>query len=135
LSNLFFYTKTMRLLSYASLVLTTSAVYIPNQPRADSCLDPWDGDDDASAGIGAEFESGQFKLKNSDCSLVDSNASKGKVIAGRTGTNFMLTADTNEAGALNTEYILNGQSIKVGSGDAAKAGAAAAKDLVSLKAK
>ena len=123
----------MHLLSYASLVLTASAIYIPNQPRADSCLDPFDGDDVASAGIGAEFESGQFRLKNPDCSLVDSNESKGKIIAGRTGTNFMLTADTNEAGVLNTEYILNGQNIKVGSGDAAKAGDAAAKDLVSTR--
>ena len=123
----------MRLLSFASIVLTTSAIYVPNQPRADSCLGPSGGDDDASAGIGAEFESGQFTLVNRACSLVDTNASKGKVIEGRTGTNFMLTADTDEPGKLNTEYILDGKKIKVGSGDAAKAGAAAAKDLVSFQ--
>lgn len=87
-----------------------------------------------TAGIGVEFETIDFILINSACKKDDTTASKGKVIGKRTGINFKLTADTtSEAGVLHAEYILDGQNIKVGSGDAAKAGAAAAADMVSAK--
>lgn len=87
---------------------------------------------DGTAGIGADLETPQFYLTNSACSNADTDTSKRQVITGRTGTNFELTSDTvGAARKLQAEYILNGQNIKVGSGDAAKAGAAAAADIVS----
>ncbi|CZR54066.1 uncharacterized protein PAC_03949 [Phialocephala subalpina] len=96
---------------------------------------PWRQRDEAStsdgtAGIRAEFECAFFYFTNSAGSKAETNAAKRQVVAGRTGTNFMLTADTGStAGKLYAEYILNGQNIKVGSGDAARASAAAAWDL------
>lgn len=87
-----------------------------------------------TAGIGVEFESITFTLKNSAYKEDDTAASKGKVMGKRTGNNFKLTADTtSDAGVLHAEYILDGQNIKVGSGDAAIAGAAVAADMVSAK--
>ena len=135
----------MHLLLYMlSILLTASAVYVPIYPRVDPCLQDVEEIEmvyldaptaDGSAGIGAEFESPFFYFINNDCSLEDTNAAKRQVVAGRTGTNFLLTADTgNNAGKLNAEYILDGQNIKVGSGDAAKAGKAASDDLVSVAA-
>ena len=88
---------------------------------------------DATAGIGAEFESPFFYFTSLDCDTEKTNAAKGQVVAGRTGTNWELTADTGSSpGKVNAEYILNGKNIKVGSGDAAKAGKAIADDLVSI---
>lgn len=86
---------------------------------------------DGTAGIGAEFESPAFYFVNQDCNGDDTNAAKRQVVAGRTGPNWILSADTGGgAGKLNAEYILNGQNIKVGSGDGARAGRAIADDLV-----
>ena len=128
----------MHLLLYMlSILLTASAGNAPLSP----CLQEveeiemvyLDGPTaDGSAGIGAEFESPFFYFTNYGCSLEDTNAAKRQIVAGRTGTNFLLTADISEAGKLNAEYILNGQNIKVGSGDAAIAGKAASDDLVSV---
>lgn len=129
----------MRLLPHTSILLTASAASVPLQPRGDRC----EGDPDppvigpstdGAAGIGAEFESPAFYFK-SDCSDDDTFASKGKVIGERTGPNWALTADTGgQGGRLNAEYVLSGKDIKVGSGDAAKAGKAIADDLVSTAA-
>ncbi|KAI3327059.1 hypothetical protein HD806DRAFT_531649 [Xylariaceae sp. AK1471] len=123
-----------------SILLTASAVHVPLQPRVDACdaaIQDNEGDEliaptsDGTVGIGAEFESPFFFLTNSACSEADTDTAKKQVIAGRTGTNFELTADTGAgAGKLNAEYILDGQNIKVGSGDAARAGAAAAADII-----
>ena len=131
----------MHLLLYMSILLTASAVYVPLQPRVDPCEQEVEENEmveldatttDGTAGIGAEFESPFFYFVNQACSAADTNAAKKQIVAGRTGTNWILTADTGGgSGKLNAEYILNGENIKVGSGDAAKAGAAAAQDLVS----
>lgn len=135
----------MHLLLYMlSFLLTASAVHVPIYPRMDPYLqhveelemDYLDAPtSDGSAGIGTEFETPWFYFINNNCSLDDTNAAKKHVVAGRKGTNFQLTADTgNGAGKLTAEYILDGQNIKVGSGDAAKAGKAASNDLVSVAA-
>lgn len=134
----------MHLLLYMSILSTASAIYEPLQPRADKGLEDVEDHEnvildgptaDATAGIGAEFESPFFYFVNRDCDTEKTNAAKGQVIAGRTGTNWELTADTgSDPGKVNAEYILNGQNIKVGSGDAAKAGKAIADDLVSITA-
>ncbi|KAH6675112.1 hypothetical protein B0J14DRAFT_637790 [Halenospora varia] len=130
----------MHLPLYLSILLTASAIHVPLQPRVDACdaaIQDNEGDEltaptsDGTAGIGAEFETPLFYLTNSACSKADTDTAKGQVIAGRTGTNFVLTADTvGNAGKLHAEYILDGQNIKVGSGDAARAGAAAAADII-----
>ncbi len=73
--------------------------------------------------------------KSIDCSIEDTNAAKKQVISQRTGMNWELTADsTSDQGKVNAEYILNGENIKVGSGDGATAGKAWADDLVSTTA-
>ena len=133
----------MHLPLYLSILLTAAAVHVPLQPRVGACdtaIQDNEGDEltaptsDGTAGIGAEFETPHFYLTNSACSKADTESAKRQVIAGRTGTNFELTADTvGAAGILQAAYILNGQNIKVGGGDAAKAGAAAAADLVSIR--
>ena len=129
----------MHLLPYTSILLTASAAYLP--PRAvDPCIQDvqdveavqLDGPTaDGTAGIGAEFESPGFYFTNIDCSVEDTNAAKKQVVAQRTGTNWKLTADsTSDQGKVNAEYILDGENIKVGSGDGAIAGKAWADDLV-----
>lgn len=134
----------MHLFPYMSILLTASAVYLPLQPRVDPCLEDVQDTEmvtadgitaDGTAGIGAEFESGFFYFVNTKCSDDDTNAAKGKLVDGRKGTNWYLSADTG-AGIqkLNAEYILDGLNIKVGSGDAEKAGKAIADDLVSTVA-
>lgn len=129
----------MYLLPYASLLVTASALHIPLQPRGE-CEDTQDNQlvyndgptADRTAGIGAEFESFQFRLEKLKCDLDKTNAAKRQRIEGRHGPNWELTADsTGVRGELQTEYILDGREIKVGSGDAAKAGKAIADDLVS----
>ena len=127
-----------------SILLFASAVYLPLQPRLDPCLQDVEDTEtvtldgitaDGTAGIGAEFESPAFYFVNRDCNSEDTNAAKKQVIDGRTGTNWELTADTGaDPGRVNAEYILNGENIKVGSGDAAKTGKAIADDLVSTTA-
>lgn len=134
---------TMHLPLYLSILLTASAVHVPLQPRVDACdaaIQGNEGDEliaptsDGTAGIGAEFESPVFYLTNSACSKADTDTAKRQIIAGRTGTNFELTADTvGAAGKIQAEYILDGKNIKVGTGDAAKAGAAAAADIASTR--
>lgn len=134
----------MHLLPYMSILFTASAIYLPLQPRVDQCLEDVEDNEnvildgptaDGSAGIGAEFESPAFYFVSDGCDADKTNAAKGQVIGGRTGTNWQLTADTGaDPGKVNAEYILNGQNIKVGSGDAAKTGKAIADDLVSITA-
>lgn len=93
---------------------------------------------DETAGIGAEFESPFFYFEHQDCSIEDTNAARKKVIDGRTGKNWQLTADTGASGSggkLYAEYILDGRNIKVGrSGDesCAQVAKSAADDLVSV---
>ena len=134
----------MHLLLYSSILLTTSAIYVPLQLRADAgeqevaeteMVDLDATTSDGAAGIGAEFETPLFSFDSLGCSPDDTNAARKEIVGGRTGTNWMLTADTGAGqGKLYAEYILNGQNIKVGSGDAARAGAAAAQDFVSRAA-
>jgi len=140
----------MRFLLCSSVVLTASAAVIraPLERRADPledcqldiqdemASDPNRVNTDGTAGIGAEFESPDFRLKKSGCSADDTNDAKRNVIAKRTGTNWELTADSiNKPGELQAEYIINGVEVKVGGGtkdehDGAKVAAALAKDLV-----
>lgn len=125
----------MRLLPFAlSILLTVSAVPTTKPPQhLEDITEHLDGPSaDGSAGIGIEFESPFFYFVNDKCSLDDTNAAKKHLVEGRKGTNWMLTADTgSNAGKLFAEYILDGQKIKLGKGDAAKAAKAAADDLVS----
>ncbi|KAK2760243.1 hypothetical protein FQN54_002310 [Arachnomyces sp. PD_36] len=117
-----------------------NAAYVPLQPRVDACeaaIQDNEGDTltaptaDGAAGLGVEFESPFFYFVNHDCSLAETNEAKKQIVGGRTGTNWMLTADTGGGvGKLHAEYIFDGQKIKVGTGDAAKAGAEAAADLI-----
>lgn len=136
----------MQLLLYSSVVLTASAAVLraPLVPRQDDCQqdvgdnildDPSRANTDGTAGIGAEFEGAFFNLRSQGCSPADTNAAKRKVVGGRTGTNWQLTADDRgEAGRLNAEYIIDGVNVKVGSQDdatnGAKVAAALAQDLV-----
>jgi hypothetical protein len=129
----------MYLLSYASILLTATALKIPLQPRG-QCEDTQDNQlvyndgptADGTAGIGAEFESPIFPLRHKTCDLKDTNAAKKSLIDGRKGLNWELTADSvGVAGELQAEYVLDGRNIKVGSDDGAKAGKAIADDLVS----
>ena len=124
-----------------SLLLTASAVNVPLQLRMDPCEQEVEDNEqvtldgptsDGTAGIGAEFESPMFTFTKSTCSKADMDLAKRQIVAGRTGKNFNLTADSvGSPGILNAEYILDVQQIKVGSGDAATAAAAVAQDLIS----
>lgn len=89
---------------------------------------------DKSAGLGIEFEAGSVLFYSETCSTPDTNKLKAKVVANRRGTNWNLTADTTpaEAGYLTAEYILDGTTIRLGSGDAGTAAAAVGKDIVSV---
>ncbi|KAI0837778.1 hypothetical protein F5Y06DRAFT_304212 [Hypoxylon sp. FL0890] len=125
---------------YFSILLTASAIHVPLEPRVDVCqaaVEDNEGDEltaptsDGTAGIGAEFETLEFWLNNRNCDKESTDKAKRQVLAGRTGTNFALTADTTgNAGELHAEYILNGQTIKVGTGDAARAGAAVSANFI-----
>ncbi|KAL8671114.1 MAG: hypothetical protein Q9168_004383 [Polycauliona sp. 1 TL-2023] len=88
---------------------------------------------DSTAGIGAECESPLFYFENPACNEPDTFAARKQIINGRTGTHWQLTADTGQQGKVNAEYILDGQKIKVGNGDAAKTGKAVAEDLIEWK--
>ena len=119
------------LLLYISILATASAVWLPLLPRMEPG-GPCREDLGATAGLGIEFESAAFYFKKDGCSLTDTNAAKAKIISGRRGEYWELTADTGSgAGSLHAEYILNGKDIKVGDGSAARAASAAAQDLVS----
>lgn len=131
---------TMRVF-YMSLILST-ALAAPagsvNECSGDTenmdILEVNDGPtDNLAAGIGAEFESQAFYWISPGCSDDDTNAAKKKLVAGRQGKDWMLTADTGSGEAkLQAEYILDGQTIKVGTGQAKIAGEAIAADLVSI---
>ena len=75
-------------------------------------------------------------LVSPDCNAADTNQAKGKQIGSRSGTNWELTADTTLeiAGRLSAEYILNGQTIKIGTGAASAAAAAVSSDVVRITA-
>ncbi|KAF2093595.1 hypothetical protein NA57DRAFT_81097 [Rhizodiscina lignyota] len=114
----------MHLLPLMPIMLTAFAVKLPLYPRMDLC----------------EIEVAEVEMVTLDaptetmllrgCSYRNTWAAKGKVVAGRTGENFELTADTTrDPGQVRAEYILDGRNIKVGSGDAARAGDAIAKDV------
>ena len=131
----------MRFLLCSSVVLTASAAVIraPLERRVEDCLidtsnsmedDPDRLNTDGTAGIGAEFESPEFALVSAQCSDDDTNDAKRKVIAGRTGTNWELTADSiGKKGKLQAEYIIDGVKVKVGSTEDATNGAKVAADL------
>jgi hypothetical protein len=96
--------------------------------------------DDQSPGIGFEFEASGIRLRTKadpkTCSPNQLTQAKGRILAGRTGTNWELTADTStDSGAthpeVDAEYILNGQTIKLNSGDLKTAADAAGNDVVS----
>lgn len=109
-----------------------------------SCDDEADEDEEAgpedggivggTAGMGVEFESGTVQMVSvNGCSDAETFESKGKMIANRQGTNWMLTADTMAAGdGLDAEYILDGKTIKIGKDMAGPAAAGVAADIVSL---
>lgn len=88
---------------------------------------------DKSAGIGVEFESQAVTFGKPGCSSGDTNQAKGQQVGDRKGDNWQLTADTtNEVpGQLTAEYILNGVTIKIGTGAASAAAAAVSGDIVS----
>ncbi|ROW13591.1 hypothetical protein VPNG_04610 [Cytospora leucostoma] len=130
----------MHLYLYFSAALTASAAYLPLDSRTDkphADIQEHMGDAltaataDRTAGIGAEFETPTLKLQHSGCSKADTDKLKRVVIGAHKDTNWELTADTTaHAGELHAEYILDGTKIKVGSGAAARAGAAIAKDFI-----
>lgn len=80
------------------------------------------------AGLGIEFETPHVQFKSGKCTKsADLFYLKGHKVEGHSGKNWDLTVDIASAGGrLNPEYVLNGIQIKIGTGDAAKAGAAAA---------
>jgi hypothetical protein len=89
--------------------------------------------DDGSPGIGFEFECGQILLQPEKygCTEEQMEKAKGNILGGRTGTNWELTADTTVDQSVDAEYILNGKTIKLGSGDLQKAAEEVANDVVS----
>ncbi|KAF3761199.1 hypothetical protein M406DRAFT_73634 [Cryphonectria parasitica EP155] len=132
-----------RLLLCLSFLATASAAFVPLKHRGFSLqnetIEDYMGNApnvttlDHSAGIGAEFETAMFTLVHKGCAAEDSDQLKGAVIGDHKDENsqWALTADTtSKPDQLHAEYIFYGQNIKVGSGDAAKAGAVAAKDFV-----
>ena len=87
---------------------------------------------DSSAGIGVEFETSEIRF-GATCDLGSTNACKGQLVIGRSGTNWQLTGDTTllESGLLQAEYILDGKTIKIGTGAAVTAATEVAADIVS----
>lgn len=145
----------MRSVLFLSLLLTAEAAVLPNLPAITArALPPGcdavyeeiemvelnDGPTTSGkAGIGAEFETLGIQFSHDTCSLADTFAAKRKTIHGRSGTNFLLSADTSVEqgkGKLSAEYVLDGTKIEVGNnGMAAAAGKAAYNDLVSTSRK
>ena len=126
------------------LVLLPSAIALPPDLRRradpnDSCLDEaptLDGPtSDKLAGIGVEFESSVVVFTKNGCSAADTNQAKGQQVSGRKGDNWQLTADTTQeaAGMLTAEYILNGKTIKIGTGATSAAAAAVSSDIVRIQ--
>ncbi|KAJ5587661.1 uncharacterized protein N7459_003426 [Penicillium hispanicum] len=84
-----------------------------------------------AAGMGVEFESAGLRFNSAKCSIPDTNSAKGAVIGGRKGTNWELTGDVLAAGVLSAEYILDGQTILLGTDDAVNAAKAVVNDITS----
>ncbi|KAL8881308.1 MAG: hypothetical protein Q9198_001467 [Flavoplaca austrocitrina] len=112
--------------------------------RADCCIGQCGDDDngnqaptldgptsDKSPGIGVEFETSGVVFESKGCDKSSTDKCKGKMVGGRQGENWMLTADTtsNIAGQLVAEYILDGTQIKLDTGKAAEAAARVADDI------
>ncbi|CAD6576350.1 MAG: hypothetical protein ASARMPREDX12_007855 [Alectoria sarmentosa] len=104
----------------------------PNDP----CLDEsptLDGPtSDKSTGIGVEFETSAVVFSQPGCSAADTNQAKGQQVGDRGGDNWQLTSDTTSEipGRLSAEYILNGKTIKIGTGAASAAAAAVSSDII-----
>lgn len=124
-------------------VVFLSVTALPSDPRRradpkDPCLNEaptLDGPtSDNSAGIGVEFESTFVVFSKPGCSSADTNQAKGRQVDDRKGDNWQLTADTSPeaAGMLTAEYILNGKTIKIGTGAASAAAAAVSSDVVRI---
>ena len=133
--------STKQAVALVPLILSSLVTaYSSNQKRQDDSDDSCDDEaptsdgatSDGSAGLGVEFECTQVILSSPECSAGDTNLAKGKLIVGRKGTNWELTADTtlDIAGRVTAEYILDGKVIKIGDGTAKTAAADASSDLV-----
>ncbi|KAL8867378.1 MAG: hypothetical protein Q9198_008538, partial [Flavoplaca austrocitrina] len=109
--------------------------YRISQPGEDDDVDPaptLDGPTaDGSPGIGVEFETSGVIFESKDCTRSNTVVSKGKMVGGRQGDNWMLTVDTtpSKEGRLSAEYILDGTQIKLDTGKAAEAAAGVANDI------
>ncbi|CAI6330597.1 unnamed protein product [Periconia digitata] len=139
----------MRYALSLSLLATANAVALPAvAPRAPppGCKDLFENivmvefndgpTTSGEAGIGAEFETLNILFTNNKCNLEDTFEAKRKTIKGRTGKNFLLSADTSVElgkGKVSAEYVLDGRNIRVGDGSAAAAGKAARDDLAGWK--
>ena len=106
--------------------------------------DPMEMDDggqsatsDRSAGIGIEYESVYIQFESqsakNDPDPGKTFQSKRALVNGLQGDNWKLTADLlRRPGALDAEIVLDGTSIKPGTGELAKAALDATKNLVRL---
>ncbi|KAL8895447.1 MAG: hypothetical protein Q9207_008169 [Kuettlingeria erythrocarpa] len=116
------------------------------QRRADCCLGECPDDEngnqsptldgptgDKSPGLGVEFEAQRVVFRSGECDKASTDSSKGKMVGGRQGKNWKLTADTtlSIAGRLVAEYILDGTQIKLGAGTATEAASLVANDFTS----
>lgn len=100
----------------------------------DNILEQSDGiSEDGTAGIGFELECARITLEPEDdkCTTDKIDKSKGKRIAGRAGHNWELTADTTVDKVLDAEYIINGKTVKMGTGAVKQAALDVANDIVS----
>lgn len=106
----------------------------PNDPCFDEAPTLDGPTSDNSAGIGVEFEASGVMFGKPGCSAADTNQAKGQQVGDRKGDNWQLTADTTTEtpGMLNAEYILNGKTIKIGTGAASAAAAAVSSDIVRI---
>lgn len=82
-------------------------------------------------GIGVELETASILMISDNCDPDDLIAAKGKIIDGRSGKNWALTADIVSNDVLDAEYILNGKIIKLNINLAKEAAEAVVKDIVS----
>ncbi|KAH8705721.1 hypothetical protein BGW36DRAFT_422261 [Talaromyces proteolyticus] len=86
---------------------------------------------DESAGLGFEFETSSIRFQSDHCNYEDTHQAKGKMVNGRSGINWKLTADFLDIGVLSAEYILDGTQIKIGASTAEAAAKAVADDIIS----